>query len=381
MKPRDFKVVMLAPSISRQGGGLFDATRRLAQELHILMGDRLQVFGLRDPWAGEDAASWMPVRPHIMDTKGFRAFGYAPELHQRLAGFKPDILHTVGLWMYPSLAAAQWTKKTGARHLVSPHGMLDSWALLNSRWKKRLAAWCYENDHLRSAACLHALCDEEAQAVRAYGLVNPVCVIPNGVDIPAPITPGKSDGLNDLAPGKNILLYLGRLHPKKGLPLLIKVWAEVQKEKAPGSEAWVLAISGWDQGGHEQDLKQLVRETGCPASAIVFPGPQYGAQKDRWFRRSSAFVLPSLSEGLPMVVLEAWAYQLPVLMTPACNLPEGFSLRAALKMETNSTSMAQVVRELLAMDQNARAEMGRCGWELVRDRYQWKNVANKMLAV
>jgi len=101
--------------------------------------------------------------------------------------------------------------------------MLESWALRNAGWKKRFAALLYEDRHLRGAACLRALCEAEAQSIRAYGMRNPICVIPNAVDLPDLSEPPKPQALA-FAEGRKILLYLGRLHPKKNLANLIRAW-------------------------------------------------------------------------------------------------------------------------------------------------------------
>src|SRR5260221_10201895 len=118
-----------------------------------------------------------------------------------------------GLWMYPTGVALAWHRRTGRPFVVNPHGMLDPWAVNNSCWKKRFVSFFRENSSLRHAACLRALCESEAGSIRAYGLRNPICVIPNGIDLPGgsvtlPL-PGEGRG----GAGRNVLLYLGRIHP------------------------------------------------------------------------------------------------------------------------------------------------------------------------
>jgi glycosyltransferase involved in cell wall biosynthesis len=380
MHNHDFKVAMLTPSVSRSGGGLLDASRRLAQELHRMIGDRLGVFGLEDVHAHDDLASWLPVRPAVFSVQGPRAFGYASGLHGALSDFKPDLLHTVGLWMYPSQVARTWTHRKGIPHLVSPHGMLDPWALSNSRWKKRLAGWLYEQDHLKSAACIHTLCPAEARAVNDLRLGVPLEVIPNGVDLPSEKEPEKlpEHAWIDarLAEGKKILLYLGRLHPKKGLSLLIEAWAALQAQPAGASE-WGLVVAGWDQGGYVDELKRMAAN--IAEHSLWFAGPQYGAAKDALYRRASAFILPSFSEGLPMAVLEAWSYRLPVLMTAECNLEEGFRAGAALKVRACVDDIVSILQKLFLMNDGTRQTMGLQGYELVARQFQWRSVAERML--
>ncbi|MCL6509026.1 MAG: glycosyltransferase, partial [Bryobacteraceae bacterium] len=325
-----------------------------------------------------DRALWDGVEVFAGKVVGPAAFGYCPELPHALGQARVDVLHLQGLWMYPSVACRGWARGNGGRYVVSPQGMLDPWALRNSAWKKRLAAWAYENANLRGAACLHAVCEAEARAMRAYGLRNPIAVIPNGVDVPreAASSPPPWEAL--VPEGAKVLLYLGRLHHKKGLPNLLRAWNAVRAEGA--GQQWRLVIAGWDQGGHEAELRRLAGEVGL-AGNVVFVGPQFGQDKEASFRRADAFVLPSFSEGLPVVVLEAWAFGLPVVMTPQCNLPEGFQAGAALSVDPEPGSIAAGLRDLFAMSDAERRAMGERGRRLVEERFSWPKIAAQMKQV
>jgi poly(glycerol-phosphate) alpha-glucosyltransferase len=272
--------------------------------------------------------------------------------------------------MYPSVAAHRWSHRTKP-YIVSPHGMLDSWALNNSRLKKRICAAVYENRNLRDAACLHALNKAEAEAIRAYGLRNPICVIPNGVELPV-------DSEARPAQEGRTLLYLGRLHPKKGLPKLVEAWSRVRKEAE--KTGWRLAIAGWDQNGHRTELETLAARLHANSS-ISFVGPQFGADKTACYREASAFVLPSFSEGLPMTVLEAWSWRLPVLMTPQCNLPEGATAGAAIIMEPEVDNISAALYRLFSMTDTERKTIGVNGRILVEDRFQWSQIGSRMADV
>lgn len=349
----------------------------MASELSRLKGLSLSVLGLADEDTQEDAGSWKGVDVRAYRVVGPPAFGFAPGLQHGLSSLDPDLLHLHGLWMYPSVAAHQWSRRTGRPHIVSPHGMLDPWALRNSRWKKRVAAWLYENRNLQRAACVHAVCESEAASVRAYGLRNPVCVIPNGVDLPSQRPASAPTWAAELPEGMRVLLYIGRLHPKKGLLNLVRAWANL-----PGSSRkdWVLVIAGWDQGGHGAEVKRLVHELRVEMS-VRFVGPQYGDEKEASLARADAFVLPSFSEGLPVAVLEAWAWGLPVLMTPQCNLPEGFAAGAALRVEPEADSIGVGLKRLLEMSDAERSAMGARGRRLVEEKFSWPKIAREMKEV
>jgi len=209
---------------------------------------------------------------------------------------------------------------------------------------------------------------------------------------------GASESKNtESTEGKKRLLFLGRIHPKKGLVGALRAWADIQnpKSKIQNSKQWQFVIAGWDQGGHETELKALCGELGLKVFSfqgsvfsreeadVIFQGPAFGGEKEALLRSAAAFVLPSLSEGLPMSVLEAWAYGMPVVMTPECNLPEGFACQAALEIRNGGIGNAnwERLQALLDMSDSDRIEMGRRGRRLVEEKFTWPKVAAQMKAL
>ncbi|ASF45702.1 glycosyltransferase [Methylovulum psychrotolerans] len=368
----------LSPSVSRSAGGLYDATRYLASGLSSQPNLTMQIFGIGDDYTAADLSGWSGLATQIFDRKGPGFFSYAPRLQLALQEANLDVLHSQGLWMYPSMASSQWAKRTGKPYLISPHGMLDPWAVRNSRWKKRLAGWAYENAHLHGAACLHALCESEAESIRAYGLKNPICVIPNGIHAP-PNTISETAFWRQQIPDKaKILLYLGRLHPKKGLLQLLEAWATAHEYS--DANTWHLVIAGWDQNGHEQILKALADNLYIQGS-VHFIGSQFGGQKHACYSNADAFILPSFSEGLPMTILEAWSYCLPVLMTEHCHLPEGFQANAAIHIGTDADSIKNGLAVLFNMSDSERCAMGERGKMLTINHFSWSHIAKQMTLV
>ncbi len=364
-------LVYLTGPVSRAAGGLFDALRNLA--LGVEEGNRYlpSVMGLSEPNFERDRTQWGKVEAKAFPVRGPGFFGYSPELSRSLELKNPALLHIHGLWIYPSVAAIQWSRRSKP-YVVSPHGMLDPWALKNSRWKKRISAALYEDRHLQGAACLHALNYFEAEAMRAYGLKNPICVIPNGVELPVePRTKPSREG-------KRNLLYLGRLHPKKGLPLLVEAWCRVQRTAE--ESGWRLIVAGWDQLGHQSELQTLAAKLHS-GSSIEFVGAQFGEAKAALFQEASAFILPSLSEGLPITILEAWSWRLPVLMTASCNLPEGSRAGAAIMMEADVEDICGALSKLFSMDSIEREAMGARGRRLVEEHFRWSRIADQMTRV
>src|SRR5437899_5075995 len=399
------KVGFLVSSVSREAGGLFESVRGLAKAV-TSTNTIANVFGISDTKSAVDLQEWRPLSAQTYRPQ-FRPWGYSNELAPALLAADLHILATHGLWKYCSVASRQWHRRTGRPYIVHPEGMLESWALRNVRWKKRIAALVYEDRHLRGAACLRALCEAEAQSIRAYGMRNPICVIPNGVDLPD-LSETPTLQAQAFAEGRKVLLYLGRLHPKKNVANLVRAWKQILNSHPSTSAPWVLAIAGWSQGGYKEKLKHLAdnlglsvldfsrqrssafakatadREVNAQSSgspSVAFLGSRFGADKHACYRACDAFILPSLSEGLPMTVLEAWAYAKPVLMTPECNLPEGFAAGAALQIGTNPGEIAAGLKQLSEMTDDDRRTMGARGRTLVATKFSWPRIGEQMQSV
>jgi glycosyltransferase involved in cell wall biosynthesis len=335
------------------------------------------VAGLDDPFLATDKPSGIPHS--AARAVGPRSFGFSPELRKQIAAklSSDSVLHVHGLWMYPGLAARRLACGRGVRVVISPHGMLEPWALNNSRWKKKLAGWVFENRNLHTADCLHALCAAEGESFRLYGLRNPIAVIPNGIDPTAfEHLPGQAV-LETRFPAlrnRRWILFLSRIHPKKGLPHLLRAWAAIQKSE------WALVIAGPDELGHEAQMKCLAAELGIESS-VLFTGPLQGDERLAALGNAELFVLPSFSEGFSMAVLEAAAAGLPVLLTPQCNFPELAKADAAIEVSPDAAGCEAGLRRLLALSEAERQAMGQRGRSLVTSAYTWRCIAAQMLAV
>ena len=378
------KIVALC-GISRNAGGVFYAVSSLCKELQV-QGVGISVMGDARSLTDEDRTVWESVP--LMPYRAIGPLGSGIGLRRNLVQSEAGLVHQHGLWLDDQWSSLHWQRKTGRPVVISPHGMLDPWAVQNSAWKKKLAGALFANESLRKSACIHALCQSEADSIRKYGLNNPIAVIPNGVELPS-LTP---DPCPPTSGGKRKLLFLGRIHPKKGLSELLKGWAKAQSLKPNAFPDWQLLIAGWDDGGHLLSLKRLADELGlswtdgmpeteAELNSLVFLGPVFGNDKEALLRGVDGFILPSFSEGLPMSVLEAWSYGLPVMMTEFCNIPEGFEADAAIKIEPNVESITCGLNLWMEMEEDERMAMGGHGRLLVERNFTWKKIAQNMKTV
>ena len=397
----NIKAAVLLPGLTRLEGGLFNSVRTLAKDLGALDVD-LQVFSTDLKLNAIDLNCWEAPQIRTAHSAFGNNFAYAPRLTSILADFSPNILHQHGLWRYPSIVSKKWSRtktsgdlgstKTCAK-IISPRGMLDPWALDQSRWKKNAAMFLYERENLQTADCLHSLTVSGAEAIRQIGLKNPICIIPNGVSLP------EANVVDDRISAKTkTLLFLGRIHPKKGLRELIQAWNEIRRDRS--IPAWQLAIVGWEQNHHLRELKELAdvfgithhswsatdfsvaMKAGLDAKGVIhFVGEAYNQDKEDILRRSDAFILPSFSEGMPMSVLEAWSYRLPAIITPFCNLQNALTRNAAIEVQPEFRSISVGIRKLTAMSNGERRAMSMNGLRLVEEEYSRSRVAREFLDV
>jgi poly(glycerol-phosphate) alpha-glucosyltransferase len=369
------RVGVLSSSISRLSGGLFYSVRALSTGI-AECGSEVSVFSLDDAHSDEDILEWGELSVSTSPVVGPGAIGYSPKLAASVREFSPDVVHVHGLWQYTSCVAHQEYRKRGVPYVMSPRGMLDPWAVQNSGWKKKIAAFLYESRNMRDSMCMHALNRSEALSIRGYGLKQPICVLPNGVNLPPVelLEPERCEG------GKKRIVFIGRIHPKKGIREMLDAWARGWKEFRPLMDSWELVIAGWDDGGHLAALKEHAANLGI-LDSVSFPGSVYGDDKVKLLRSAEWFILPSHSEGMPMAVLEAWSYGVPAILTPACNLPEGFSSGAAVSIDPNAGSIFEGLLQVFETSIADRDAMGAAARTLVEDHFTWSQIAREMQGV
>ncbi len=364
------KLHILNLHLSRQGGGIFTVIKEMYQSREFLnsLYSQMYFWGYSDEYSNIDSIS-LPGRSLLyqiyLKTVNKIFFSKKLKLDFLQETSTNDIIHIHSLWLYLSVLASKAQKIKNARKIISVHGMLDKWALENGRMKKRLILKLFEQKNLNTANCIHALCEQEYQDIRKITSKIPIAIIPNGINLPQP---QKHKTKKDT----KVLLFIGRIHPKKGLENLIHAWSKVE------SPNWRLVITGPNENKHLEDLKILAKKLHVN-TRIDFTGPKFGEDKEQLLESSDAFILPSFSEGLPMSVLEAWSYKLPILMTPECNLPDGYESNAALKIETTPESIAEGLKHLFSLSNSQLEEIGNNGFKLVKEKYTWESVARQMI--
>jgi glycosyltransferase involved in cell wall biosynthesis len=367
-------VGIVSPSLSHAAGGILPIMQGHARGMQA-KGVIVAAYGIAKTMPAEHDPGWHGIPCHVYPPVIGR-LGYCPALGTALDESQHDILHQHGLWLHPSSLVRAWADQTGKPVMISTQGMLEPWAVRNSRLKKRIASLLFEHRNLGAANCLHASA-VEVTGIRALGYRNPIAVIPNGIDLPDPVRqhPRPSFLSRD---DRKILLFLGRIHPKKGVQQTLEAWARAVADRPQLRKEWVVVMAGWDNGGHLAREIRRARDLGLEAD-VAFPGAVFGLEKDALLQHAAAFILASYSEGLPMAVLEAWAHETPVFMTQGCNLPEGFREAAAFEI---SVDPADIARKLVEHLPDPRlGETGKAGRRLVETRFTWDQVTGDLVEV
>jgi glycosyltransferase involved in cell wall biosynthesis len=304
---------------------------------------------------------------------GPNALGRSPLLRRwlahRIAGRTVDIIHNHGMWQMNSVYPGQLVPKGNAKLVVSPRGAFSAWAMNNGSRVKLLFWPLLQRPALVRAACFHATAETEYQEIRRLGFAQPVAIIPNGIDVPA-LQP-KPAGVT------RTLLYLGRIHPKKGIDLLLAAWATVM-DSFPD---WQLEITGSDTGygaksGYQAQMQALAGR--LQLKRVCFTGPVYGEKKLAAYRRAELFVLPTHSENFGMTVAEALAAGTAAIVSKGAPWHGLEIRRAGWWIDIGVDPLVDCLRNAMAQSPAALAGVGTNGRDWMLNDFSWDMVGKSM---
>jgi glycosyltransferase involved in cell wall biosynthesis len=379
---RPFHICHVVASINIETGGPAVSVTRLASAL-VQRGARSSLCSLdyarHGPQVAAKGVEMVTCRAHCV-AQHFRGYSRdAEKMWKRHVASGVDVVHGHGLWMFPNLYARRAARAAERPLVISPRGMLEPWALRRGRWKKRCAWLLFERANLQSAALFHATSGAESRSIRESGFRQPIAVIPNGVDLPTADRVPRAC-LESRFPElyeRRWLLFLSRLHPKKGVIETLQAWAAVRND----FPAWHLILAGPDLDGYratvEAEIDRLKLE-----GRVTLPGPLSGQYKEAAFNGAELFVLPTHSENFGLVIAEALAHGLPVITTHAA--PWGGLQAHDCGWWIPAGELATTLNTALALPPEILETMGAKGkawiaadftWEVaarqIRETYEW----------
>jgi len=359
------RVIHVVPAITEEASGPSYSVTRLCGSL-IATGTDVRLAAL--DWAP------MPNPPGYLKSFplgwGPRRLGVSPRMRRWLeaevASGQIDIIHNHGLWMMPNVYSGRACRNGSCHLMVSPRGTLSRWAFGQNRLQKEIFWRLLQRPAVAAVACFHATAESEFDDIRRLGFRQPVCVLPNGIDLPP--FERKSKG------GRQQLLFLGRIHPVKGVDILLRAWQAVE-HRFPD---WELHVAGPDNGGYLAEMRALAAQ--LRLERLVFLGPLYGEDKLRAYREASLFVLPTHSENFGMTVAEALAAGTPAIVTHGAPWAGLAEQGAGWWIERGVGPLAACFEQAFAASPQRLREMGRAGHEWMKRDFSWDRIGAQFLA-
>ncbi len=307
------------------------------------------------------------IPPAGLSTRKVLPGALASELAKVKQAHPQTVIHDHGMWLPWNHKVAQAAASAKVPRVVSPRGMLDPWAMKYRAWKKRIAWALYQKRDLQSAQLLHATAKQEAEHFLARELAPEVFISPNGVHLPPA-------GLERKSKPEQLrtMLFLSRLHPKKGLLDLVQAWAAIRDPE------WQIRIVGPDEKGHRAEVQAAISAAGLTSQISIDPAMAGGA-KWQAYADADLFVLPSYSENFGLAIAEALACGTPVVTTQATPWEELETEHCGWWVPTGAASLEGALRDAIAQPMDELVAMGKRGRELIETRYTWPTIAVSML--
>jgi glycosyltransferase involved in cell wall biosynthesis len=362
------RIAQIVPSLEEKHGGPSKSVQRLAAALSRF-GHEVDLLATRP---GNETAATEDGRLRVMQFRRDRPefLCASSDLQDHLRQHAYDCLHHHALWLRTLHYACRAAHTTGARLVISPRGMLSDWSWRHRRWKKWLAARLVHPGAFTQAHGWHATSEAEADDIRRRGFSQPVCVAPNGVEVPSAEELTRAHEVwTQLCPAvavRPVAVFYSRFHRKKRLLELIDLWIDIAPKE------WLLLVAGIPQEYTVESLTAYVQRRSAQERIAVFDGsdrpPPYGV--------ASLFLLPSHSENFGMVVAEAMAWGVPVLVTDSTPWAELSEQNAGWCVPWENYGPA--LRHAIAESTDRLEQRGARARDWVLARYSWEQTVRPL---
>jgi len=359
------KIVHIVPSISAEATGPAYSVPKLCESL-AGRGEEVELHVL-SPAPANTTFEQYTIHAHPSCPLLTR-FGISPHMRMALAksAKTAQILHNHSLWMLPNIYPSSAVKGTHCRLVTSPRGTLSEYAINRSRRIKNAVWTLGQKNVLRKSACLHATAESEYHEIRRKGLHAPVAIIPNGIEISPEQKHQKS------SKQFRRLLFLGRIHPIKGIDLLLRAWVKLEKRYS----GWELHIVGPDNCGYSSQIKALVED--LKIKRIAFSGPVYGSEKRRTYLSADLYVLPTHSENFAMTVAEALAHGVPAIVSKGAPWAGLKTEKCGWWIDIGEEPLVECLGEAMSKSNKELVDMGMRGREWMNRDFSWDRIGKMM---
>ena len=310
-------------------------------------------------------------------------FLYAASAPAAIAATMPQVdcvINSGTLWVHSGWLAWRYARRYRKPSLTYLRGLLDPWAFQFKGFRKQAHWRLIGRRILEDSAAIVALSEAEYQTLRALNLRTRIEVIPNGATLAVPdgdaaLNRAALDARYPAIAGHRYVLFLGRIHEKKGIDVLLEAIAR-SRGKHPDV---AFVIAGPVDPSYAARWTELVAAHRLE-DALVLPGAVRGGLKAAWLTHAELFVLPSYSEGLPIAVLEALVSGVPAVVSQGCHLPEVQESGAGIVIEPNAPALVAAIDAILT-NGSRRGAMAKCARRLAETTFSWDKIALRTLAL
>lgn len=358
------KIIHYIPSIDRMAGGISTYMQVLAKPLGRMAEVHIMTHASENPLVMENCK--------VHDIPRYRPFSgvWKKAVVDLLDSVRPDIVHVNCCWTPDCAMIQQLAQKRGYKVVLTPHGMLEPWIIKRHYWTRKVPALLlYQKAAVRKADCIQSTAESERDNLLKLGYNTNIKVVRLGID---------ADGIEMKRSWKKTrqILFLSRVHVKKGINFLIEAAAALRSEL----HGYKILVAGEGDADYVAEMKRMIADNGLQ-DIVQLVGGVYGDEKWRLFQTSDFFVLPTHSENFGLAIAESLASGTPVITTVGTPWNDLNDSNSGAWIEIGTQPLTETLRKFLALSDEELEAMGRNGRKLIEEKYSANVMAEEMMEV
>lgn len=358
------RIIHYIPSIDRMAGGISTYMQVLAKPLGTMAEVHIMTHASENPLPMENCK--------VHDIPRYRPFSgvWKKAVVDLLDSVRPDIVHVNCCWTPDCAMIQRLAQKRGYKVVLTPHGMLEPWIIKRHYWTRKVPAlWLYQKAAVRKADCIQSTAKSERDNLLKLGYNTNIKVVRLGID---------ADGIEMKRSWKKTrqILFLSRVHVKKGINFLIEAAAALRSEL----QGYKILVAGEGDADYVTEMKRMIEDNGLQ-DIVQLVGGVYGDEKWRLFQTSDFFVLPTHSENFGLAIAESLASGTPVITTVGTPWNDLNDSNSGAWIEIGTQPLTETLRKFLALSDEELEAMGRNGRKLIEEKYSANVMAEEMMEV
>lgn len=358
------KIIHYIPSIDRMAGGISTYMQVLAKPLGTMAEVHIMTHASENPLPMENCK--------VHDIPRYRPFSgvWKKAVVDLLDSVRPDIVHVNCCWTPDCAMIQRLAQKRGYKVVLTPHGMLEPWIIKRHYWTRKVPAlWLYQKAAVQRADCVQATAESERDNLLKLGYNSNIKVVRLGID-------AESIEMKRSWKKSRQILFLSRVHVKKGINFLIEAAAELRSEL----QGYKILVAGEGDTDYVAEMKRMIADNGL-LDIVQLIGGVYGDEKWRLFQTSDFFVLPTHSENFGLAIAESLASGTPVVTTVGTPWSDLNGSEAGAWIEIGTEPLVETLRRFLSLSEDELETLGRNGRKLIETKYSAHVMAEQMMEV